>query len=75
MHGNVFEWCWDWYKVDYYGEGINDNPLGPASGQDKVCRGGSWFVYYYGHRASFRSMLRPAFRSIDIGFRIVRKQG
>ncbi len=75
MHGNVFEWCWDWYKPDYYSLGVNDNPKGPDSGQEKVCRGGSWFVYHYGHRASFRSMLRPAFRGIDIGFRIVRKQG
>jgi formylglycine-generating enzyme len=75
MHGNVFEWVWDWYKVDYYGEGITDNPTGPSGGQEKVCRGGSWFVYYYGHRVSFRSMLRPSFRSIDIGLRVVRKQG
>ncbi len=75
MHGNVNEWCWDWYKVDYYGENVNDNPLGPDVGTEKVCRGGAWFAFHYSHRSSFRSMLRPAFRGIDIGFRVVHKQG
>jgi formylglycine-generating enzyme required for sulfatase activity len=74
MHGNVFEWCWDWYQPDYYTQGVNDNPTGPVSGQEKICRGGSWFVYFYGHRSSFRSMLRPGFKSMDIGIRLVRKQ-
>ncbi len=72
MHGNVFEWCWDWYRADYYGLGINTNPHGPDSGQEKVCRGGSYFVYEYGCRASFRSMLAPDFPGADIGIRLAR---
>lgn len=73
MHGNVFEWCWDWFKSDYYQDGQNNNPLGPAGGSDRVCRGGSYFVFEFGCRSSFRSMLKPSIPSRDIGFRVVRK--
>ncbi|MBE0643665.1 MAG: SUMF1/EgtB/PvdO family nonheme iron enzyme [Bacteroidetes bacterium] len=72
-HGNVFEWCWDWYKSDYYSSGENNNPLGPTGGSERVCRGGSYFVYEFGCRSSFRSMLKPTIPSRDIGIRIVRK--
>jgi formylglycine-generating enzyme required for sulfatase activity len=72
MHGNVFEWCWDWYRADYYQQGVNNNPRGPDSGQQKVCRGGSFFVFEYGCRAGFRSMLEPAFPGKDIGIRLAR---
>jgi sulfatase modifying factor 1 len=71
-HGNVFEWCWDWYAADYYQQGHTNNPKGPNSGQERVCRGGSYFVFEYGCRSSFRSMLAPDLKSRDIGIRIVR---
>lgn len=72
-HGNVFEWCWDWFKADYYRDGVNSNPTGPAGGSERVCRGGSYFVFEFGSRAAFRSMLKPTIPSRDIGFRVVRK--
>jgi formylglycine-generating enzyme required for sulfatase activity len=41
MHGNVSEWCWDWYDENYYSNSPEQNPLGPALGTRRVVRGGS----------------------------------
>ncbi|MBI4864805.1 MAG: SUMF1/EgtB/PvdO family nonheme iron enzyme [Candidatus Riflebacteria bacterium] len=76
MVGNVFEWCSDWYDSAYY-EGRPDpdvNPTGPASGTDRVVRGGSWS---YGCcdvflRCAYRSCSGPSFPSGNLGFRCVR---
>ena len=42
MLGNVWEWCNDFYKVDYYQESSEKNPKGPKTGDTKVLRGGCW---------------------------------
>lgn len=42
MYGNVWEWCNDFYRVDYYKESPEKNPKGPKTGKTKVLRGGCW---------------------------------
>lgn len=70
MHGNVWEWVSDWYDEDYYKNSPSMNPTGPASGDRKVIRGGSWSngnaVYV---RAADRNDFHPDSRYDDFGFR------
>ena len=70
MAGNVWEWCADWYKNDYYKDSPGENPTGPDSGSDRVLRGGSWIYYADNCRASYRLDGAPGDRGNDLGFRL-----
>jgi formylglycine-generating enzyme required for sulfatase activity len=71
MHGNVWEWCSDWF--DDYQEEAQTNPTGPGSGTFRVFRGGGWRNYAQLCRSAFRYKYFPEFRHLNIGFRLVSK--
>ena len=73
VHGNVAEWCWDWYSPTYYASSPSDNPRGPETGESKVMRGGSFFNYPYELRSSFRSsVMKPEQKGRETGLRVAR---
>jgi formylglycine-generating enzyme required for sulfatase activity len=72
MHGNVLEWCWDWFAENYGGTGVQTDPTGASSGTYRVRRGGSWGNSAQYVRSAFRGIDTPSYRSYIGGFRVVR---
>lgn len=72
LHGNVWEWCQDWYDADYYVNGPATDPLNSEPATERALRGGSWFLDWPQLRASTRSGGWPGFKSQYVGFRLVR---
>jgi sulfatase modifying factor 1 len=68
MHGNGFQWCQDWYGD--YPQNDTVDPRGPENGQDRVLRGGSWYLGPVHCRSAFRARARSGERYYLFGFRV-----
>jgi len=73
MHGNVNEWCQDWYDKDYPSGSVTD-PIGPSSGSGRVFRGGNWNYSAQSCRSASRDDNSPTNRNGGLGFRLVRSE-
>ena len=72
MHGNAWQWCVDWYGVEYFAKSTADDPTGPDSGDVRVLRGGSWSRGPNSGRSAYRDWRAPGDRYYDAGFRVAR---
>ncbi len=77
MHGNVSQWCSDWYSEDYYTKSPTDDPTGPDSGIERVLRGGCWDSVFPSAARDHGSPGGPHFpstRNCCTGFRVAQTQ-
>ncbi len=70
MHGNVSEWCTDWWDADNYASSSVNDSVGLDAGSARVYRGGSWSSTARGCRSAHRGGALPAYRGDDLGFRL-----
>ena len=73
MHGNVSEWCQDWYDANYYSVSPSIDPPGPTTGSARVVRGGFCGSGFLATRSAYRDSYAPGIRGIGIGARLLRQ--
>jgi formylglycine-generating enzyme required for sulfatase activity len=71
MHGNVYQWCADWYSTDYYAHSPPSDPTGPTVGFLRAQRGGFWNGNASFCRSAYRNTYGLTFRGLSTGFRVV----
>ncbi len=68
MHGNVWEWCENWYGA--YSTGATKDPIGPVKGDARCLRGGCWNYVGIGTRSASRRKVNPAYHNVNGGLRV-----